>query len=136
MLAAWSTLSMTAPTQAQTNATPSLDMARSVFLTRLRSKAPNTQYRLVAFQKLDGQRMQYRGVHMYGYIFQAKVLFPNGFHPECVAKGNRFTGFNCGFMFPARMPGEFYVPPLPANTTWTVEDDLTFEKTERTWLAH
>ena len=132
-------LSASTSVHAQTpGPTPTLADAQYIFLGRVKAIVQDVPFKLQSFEKTDGQRSVVNGVVMYRMSYKAVVSFPTGNHPECVQQGNRFPGWDCWRLFGpgGSARGMRKIPPTVQGAWWFSDGVLTFEKTERHWVAH
>jgi hypothetical protein len=110
---------------------PSGADARGAVEKLIQSEVGESAHALVSFEKIDGQSADVSGVQIYKYFYRAKVSFPNGLSPECLAKEGAFPGLNCAMRFGI---GKTF-KPQPKRAEVTYEGEIDFQATENRWLT-
>lgn len=130
-------LSVATSVQAQApGPVPTIADAQAIFVGRVKYVVKNIPFKLQSFEKTDGQRSVVNGVPMYRMSYKAVVSFPEGNHPECVQQNGRFGGWDCWRLFGPGSGGKLLnIPPTVQGAWWFSDGALTFEKTERHWVA-
>jgi len=109
---------------------PSEGTAKQAFATFISQNVNGAPISVESFKKTNGQDAEVMGTKVYTLYFSALVSFPEGYRPECVSEGGRFTGFNCMLQ-----TGLCKTAPIRKDAQRAYQGTIPFEKSEKGWLA-
>jgi hypothetical protein len=124
------TIALTSFALASCSDTPTGESARGAFRSKISTSVQNAPFEILSFQKSNGQAADVMGVRAYRYFYSASVSFPEGYRPECVEQGSRFTGFDCGFL----AAKQNVVGPQKKGTIANYTGIINFQDTENGWV--
>lgn len=117
---------------------PSEADGKAALQARIAGLTRNVPFEVSSFSKSDGQEIGTNGIKAYRLFFNASVIYPEGFKPQCTSNtpdvAHYFANFGCAVEFGGPSGGN-PVRPQPKGASANYSGVVTFEKTERRWIV-